>query len=226
MPLNLLAIGGAAFAGAAIYANLPTRLTIGAAVPTAAYLAQGKLLPIEKGADVQSAKPVLAGELFAKSPVLLYAIRRPGCMFCRRQVPPCFPNPIHSFDCSEAEQLSSLKGKLDSKGVRLVGVVHETLGVEEFKPYLKGDVFFDPEKHFYGPKQRWMPFWLGFLRVSTYVNAYETKRAGVKGNTEGEGRLLGGVYLVKDNELKFAHLEREWGDAADPKEVEKAIDSL
>jgi peroxiredoxin len=67
--------------------------------------------------------------MFAKSPVLLAVIRRPGCMFCRR----------------EAIYLSAMKDKLDAKNVRLIGVVHETKGVEEFKPYLAGDTFFDPE---------------------------------------------------------------------------------
>jgi hypothetical protein len=35
---------------------------------------------------------------------------------------------------------------------------------------------------------------MGFLRVSTYVNYYKTKKVGVAGNTEGEGRLLGGLF--------------------------------
>lgn len=58
---------------------------------------------------------------------MLAVIRRPGCMFCRR----------------EASYLSAMKDKLDAKNVQLIGVVHETKGVEEFKPYLKGHVFFD-----------------------------------------------------------------------------------
>jgi thiol-disulfide isomerase/thioredoxin len=193
-------------------------------------LAQGKLLPIEKGKDVLSATPIKvlkvlffsyllqAGDLFEKGPVLLAVIRRPGCMFCRR----------------EASQLSALKDKLDAKNVRLVGVVHETLGVEEFKPYLGGDVYFDQEvpktlsfinynvfqKHFYGPTQRWLPLWMGFLRFSTYINMVKTKQQKFEGNTAGEGRLLGGVYLIKGNEMVFAHLEKDWGDAVDPKKVE------
>lgn len=41
-----------------------------------------------------------------------------------------------------------MKDKLDAKNVQLVGVVHETKGAEEFKPYLKGDLYFDPEVSF------------------------------------------------------------------------------
>jgi len=208
---SLLGYGAVTAAmSAIIYANLPTRLTIGHVVPTVKYLAEGKLLPIEKGKDVLSAKPIKAEDLFAKGPVLMAVIRRPGCMFCRREV----------------GHLSAMKEKLDAKGVRLIGVVHETLGVEEFKPYLKGDVYFDAEKHFYGPNQRWLPLWMGFLRVSTYINAYKTKQEKFEGNTEGEGRLLGGVYLIRGDEMVFAHLEREWGDAVDPSKVEEALDRL
>ena len=39
--------------------------------------------------------------------------------------------------------LSSLKPELDKKGVALVGVVHETIGVEEFKPFFKGKIYLD-----------------------------------------------------------------------------------
>lgn len=56
-------------------------------------------------------------------------IRRPGCLFCRR----------------EASQLSDMKAKFDQKRVKMIAIVHETKGVEEFKPYFKGDVYFDPE---------------------------------------------------------------------------------
>jgi hypothetical protein len=82
---------------------------------------------------------------------------------------------------------------------------------------------------------------MGFLRVSTYTNAYKTKQEKFEGNTDGEGRLLGGlsfiflckltcnvlgVYLIKDDQVVFAHLEKEWGDAVNPKQVEEALNRL
>ncbi|KAI6189813.1 Selenoprotein U [Aphelenchoides bicaudatus] len=201
---------GAALAGTAIYANLPTKYTLGHIVPTVTYLAKGRLLPINKEGQAVETGEITAGDLFEKSPVLLAVIRRPGCMFCRR----------------EAKYLSDMKDKLDAKNVKLIGVVHETKGVKEFQPYLSGDVFFDPERHFYGPNQRWLPLWMGFMRLSTYTNMMKTKQEKFEGNTEGEGRLLGGVYLIKGNEMVFSHLEREWGDAVDPKQVEEALNKL
>ncbi len=41
--------------------------------------------------------------------------------------------------------MSKLKEELDQAGVALYGVVHETRGVDAFKPYLKGDVYLDVE---------------------------------------------------------------------------------
>ncbi|CAD5224935.1 unnamed protein product [Bursaphelenchus okinawaensis] len=204
-------VGAGAFAaafGAVFYANLPTRYTLGHVIPTVKYLAQGNLRLVEKGKDILTAKPIQASEIFDKAPTLLAVIRRPGCQLCRH----------------EAQQLSNLKDKLDKKGVQLVGVVHEFKGVDEFQPYLNGPVYYDDQKHFYGPNQRWLPHWMGLLRIGTYVNVYKTRD--VKGNVKGEGRLLGGVYLIKDGEMVFAHLEKEWGDAADPKEIERAIEQL
>lgn len=54
-------------------------------------------------------------------------IRRPGCVLARR----------------ETGELSKLKDQLDEKGVHLIGVVHETLGVEEFRPYFQGPIYYD-----------------------------------------------------------------------------------
>jgi hypothetical protein len=46
-----------------------------------------------------------------------------------------------------------------------------------------------------------LPLWMGFLRYSTYVNLYKTYQAGIEGNTEGEGRLLGGIIFIKKSKL-------------------------
>ncbi|PIO69584.1 hypothetical protein TELCIR_08587 [Teladorsagia circumcincta] len=160
-----LGYGALAVAGSALlYANLPTRWTLGAAVPSVDYLSKAKLIPI---IDDES--------------------------------------------------------RIDEKISVLVAVVHETKGVNEFKPYFKGDIYYDKERHFYGPNERWLPLWMGFLRIKTYVNMYKTKKAGFVGNTDGEGRLLGGLYLVSNNELIYTHLEKEWGDAANIDEVRDAI---
>jgi hypothetical protein len=48
------------------------------------------------------------------------AVRRPGCAFCRK----------------EASKLCSISEKMGEKGIRIIGVVHETLGVDDFRPFL------------------------------------------------------------------------------------------
>ncbi|KAK5981883.1 Glutaredoxin [Trichostrongylus colubriformis] len=209
---TMLAYGAlAAVGGVVLYANLPTRLTLGHVVPSVDYLSKAKLIPIitdENHIDERIA--VLASSLFDKGPTMVMAVRRPGCMFCRK----------------EAAALSSLEPEAKAAGIEMVAVVHETKGVNEFMPYFKGDVYYDKERHFYGPNQRWLPLWMGFLRIKTYWNAYKTKKAGFVGNSDGEGRLLGGVYLVVNNELVYSHLEREWGDAANIDEIRDAIRKL
>ncbi|EYB84544.1 hypothetical protein Y032_0314g2224 [Ancylostoma ceylanicum] len=200
----------AALGGAFLYANLPTRLTIGAVAPTASYLSGAKLVLISDEARVDETKMVQASSLFSKGPTMVMAVRRPGCMLCRK----------------EAAELSTLEPNMKAAGINLVAVVHETKGVNDFKPYFKGEVYLDKERHFYGPNERWLPLWMGFLRVGSYVNIYNARKAGYHGNTDGEGRLLGGVFLIANNELVYAHLEQEWGDAANLSEVRRAIEKF
>uniref|UniRef100_A0A7E4VIQ2 Peroxiredoxin-like 2A n=1 Tax=Panagrellus redivivus TaxID=6233 RepID=A0A7E4VIQ2_PANRE len=191
--------------GAVFYANLPTKFTLGGVAPTVSYLAAAKLIKIETEKDILKGKQIIAKDLFDAKPTLVMAVRRPGCTFCRK----------------EAKDLSQIKDKLDAAGVQLVGVVHETKGVDDFKPFLAGDVYFDSERRFYGPKERWMPVWMGFLRISTYLRARQTRDT--PGNFEGEGRLLGGVYLIDKERLIYSHLERTWGDPANIDEIVEAL---
>ena len=45
----------------------------------------------------------------------------------------------------EAAGLSSLKADLNQLNVPLYGIVHEELGVDEFRSYLKGELLLDTE---------------------------------------------------------------------------------
>ena len=115
--------------GAVLYANAPTRYTLGNVVPTVSHLAGAKLIKLNTEKDALTGKPILAKEIFDKGPTLVMAARRPGCTFCRK----------------EASELSSIKDKLDAAGVQLIAVVHEYQGADQFKPFLKGDLYFDTE---------------------------------------------------------------------------------
>ncbi|CAB3404676.1 unnamed protein product [Caenorhabditis bovis] len=210
--MEMLGFGALAALGSAIfYANLPTRLTIGAVAPSFSYLAQAKLLNVKGGVNdaesVDESESISGAKLFEPGPILVMAVRRPGCLLCRR----------------EAAQLYTLQPFLKEHGIRMAAVVHETLGANKFKEFFPSDVYLDTERHFYGPNERWLPIWMGFLRFGTYANVYRAKKAKIDGNLEGEGRLLGGVYLIANNEIVYTHLEKEWGDAADIDEVSAAV---
>lgn len=76
-----------------------------------------------------------AGDLWKEQPAIIFVVRRPGCPLCRE----------HALD------LSNKHPEFAAKGVRLVGVVHEKLGVEEFASgfFKNGEIYFDEEKAFF-----------------------------------------------------------------------------
>lgn len=124
----------------------------------------------------------------------------------------------------EAAGLSSLKPELDARGFNLYAVVHERLGHKEFQPYLKGEMFLDKERRFYGPKERWM-FLSGFVRASVWKSFFRAYQKGYEGNVKGEGRILGGVFVVGpgDEGILFEHRESEFGDHANTTEILEAV---
>lgn len=124
-------------------------------------------------------------------------------------------------------ELSSLKPELDQMGVNLVGVVHEEKGAKEFQPYLNSTIYLDKERGFYGPEERRM-FLSGFLRVSVWKSAFRAKGKGVEGNFVGEGRILGGVFVVGPEEqgILLDHKENEFGDKVDLKQVRDAVSKI
>lgn len=127
----------------------------------------------------------------------------------------------------EASELSSLKPELDQRGVNLVGIVHEKKGVKEFQPYLISPIYLDEERKFYGPEQRWM-FLSGFLRLSVWRSFSRARSRGVQGNLDGEGRILGGVFVVGPGEqgILLDHKEKEFGDKVDLKDVMDAVQKI
>lgn len=66
---------------------------------------------------------------------------------------------------------------------------------------------------------------LGFFRYSVWKSIFRARSKGVEGNLVGEGRLLGGVFVVGPGEqgILLDHKEKEFGDKADLKDVRAAI---
>ncbi|GMT20071.1 hypothetical protein PFISCL1PPCAC_11368, partial [Pristionchus fissidentatus] len=196
------------FLAALIYANLPTRLTIGHITPPLSHLKKAKLVKIEDEHSIDREKAI-SGESFLSTPSLVVAVRRPLCILCRR----------------EAAHISTLKPLLNEAGIRLVAVTYQTKGVNRFKNDFDGDVYLDTKRTFYGPHERWLPHWMGLLRFSLVLPLIASIREGLgrAHDLRGEGRLLGGVFLMDGNELVWSHLERYWGDKADVEEIKAAI---
>ena len=124
----------------------------------------------------------------------------------------------------EAVQLSKLEPTLSKLNVPLIAVLHEELGHEEFHAFFKGPLFYDHTKCFFGPVERRL-FMLGFLRIQTYTNIFQAK---AKGNLEGDGTLLGGVFVIGPGEsgVVFEHREKYWGDYVDTSDVIKAVEAM
>ena len=124
----------------------------------------------------------------------------------------------------EAVQLSKLEPTLSKLNVPLIAVLHEELGHEEFQAFFKGPLFYDHTKCFFGPVERRL-FMLGFLRIQTYANIFQAKP---KGNLEGDGTLLGGVFVIGPGEsgVVFEHREKYWGDYVDTSDVIKAVEAM
>jgi len=123
----------------------------------------------------------------------------------------------------EASKLTSLKSKFGK--VPLYGIVHQPFGLKEFGKFFDGEVFLDRQRRFYGPDERWMG-WSGFLRWGVWTNIYRSNRAGFEGNLKGEGRLLGGLFVIGNDCVLYQHQESEWGDHADYEKVLEAVQKV
>jgi len=129
----------------------------------------------------------------------------------------------------EALGLSSLRPALDKAGVNLCAVVHEDLGTEvrDFQPFFQGPIYLDEDHVFYGPRPRWM-FLSGFVRPSVWKAVFRAKGKNIENNLEGEGRLLGGLFVIGpgDQGILYEHRESEWGDHANHTTILEAVKSI
>jgi len=116
---------------------------------------------------------------------------------------------------------------MEAHGVRLHAVVHETLGAEEFKPFIKGDVYLDIERTFYGPQERWHGL-LSLLSYDALRNIISGMIKGTPGNVKGEGRLMGAVFVIGPGNqgILYQHHEKIYGDEANLDDVRAAIQKI
>lgn len=158
-------------------------------------------------------KTFKAKELWEKNGAVIMAVRRPGCFLCRE----------------EAASLSALKPKLEELGVPLYAVVKEQVKTEvkDFQPYFNGEIFLDDQKKFFGPQRRKMMF-MGFVRLGVWYNFFRARKGGFSGNLEGEGFILGGVFVVGAGKqgILLEHREKEFGDKVNPASILEAAKKI
>jgi len=68
----------------------------------------------------------------------------------------------------------------------------------------------------------------GFFRLSVWASFFRARGKDFQGNMKGEGRLLGGVYVIGpgDSGVLFEHRESEFGDHANLTDVMEAVKSI
>ncbi|KAJ1989243.1 hypothetical protein H4R33_002136 [Dimargaris cristalligena] len=177
---------------------------------TAATLTQLVGLPLRRldgvSADATPETTTIQSQsLWASRPVLVFVVRRPGCLLCRE----------------EAHTLAAQRATIETElGVTMVAVVHEELGALEFQEqFWRGPLYLDSEKGFFkaigGGKLKWSSAWT-MLLPSVFKNGRRATKAGVKGNFKGQGRIMGGLYIVKpeDRGIAFEYKEKVFGDHA------------
>ncbi|KAI8058601.1 AhpC/TSA antioxidant enzyme-domain-containing protein [Syncephalis plumigaleata] len=148
---------------------------------------------------------------------LLQIARRPGCTFCRE----------------EAGLIEERRDIIEKQlNTRIYVVFHERPGVDEFvKDYFPhpNDVFIDESKGFYkatgGGKLRWGGL-STFLKPSFWSIYQRNRSRDVSGNLKGEGRILGGLYVLKpgDGGIQYEHVESQFGDIASLENVIQACE--
>lgn len=112
----------------------------------------------------------------------------------------------------------------------MAAIVHEKLGATDFADnYWCGDTYFDQEKKFFmaigGGKLRWGGY-MDIFKPSFLKRYKEASSNGVKGNLEGEGRILGGLYIVAPGRVIYEYPESEFGDHAPVDEVMEILKNV
>ncbi|KAJ6661651.1 hypothetical protein lerEdw1_013890 [Lerista edwardsae] len=140
-----------------------------------------------------------------------------------------FLEKIELKTLGQASELSSLKPELDKLGVPLYAVVKEDIGTEvvDFQPYFKGEIFLDEKKRFYGPRKRTMLF-LGFFRLSVWLNFFRARSSGYTGNMNGEGIILGGTFVLGAGKqgILLESREKEFGNKVNLTAVLDAVKKI
>ena len=114
-------------------------------------------------------------------------------------------------------------------GVGLVAVCHEELGAAEYAGIFGGKVYVNTTREFFGPNFRWFGL-MTLFKPSVISSLVSSWRYGhfATSNMLGEGRLLGGLYVVGPGThgVVYRFDEPQPGVYAPDEEVLRAVESL
>mmetsp|Transcript_13054 Transcript_13054/g.39554 ORF Transcript_13054/g.39554 Transcript_13054/m.39554 type:complete len:185 (+) Transcript_13054:118-672(+) len=153
-----------------------------------------------------SGSTLTASQIWASQPVVIFLIRRPGCVLCR----------------AFANTLVENKGKLDAMGVKLVGIVKEwdQAEIDDFtKKFWPADIFFDESKKIFTSLTDGMETKLSLAQMlnpfsAAWKAARKAKQTVTDHNLKGEGQIPGGLLVMKSGGggIVYSHLETFFGD--------------
>lgn len=111
----------------------------------------------------------------------------------------------------------------------LVAVCHEELGAAEYAGILGEKVYVNTTREFFGPNFRWFGLRGLFSRslISNLISSWRHGH-GASANMRGEGRLLGGLYVVGAGAhgVVYRFEEPQPGVYAPKEEVLRAVEFL
>jgi hypothetical protein len=132
-----------------------------------------------------------------------------------------------------ASLISKLQKEKQLKPPRLIGVVHERLGTDEFRDFFPGGLLvLDADRNLFKAIGDNKASLFDMLRPSVWKHLSRAKSKGVEGNMKGDGMQLGGLLLIASSTssgnsgssasssisdigpLLFQYCEKEFGDHA------------
>jgi hypothetical protein len=164
--------------------------------------------------------PVAASSLWADGrPVVLYLLRRPGCLLCRATAKKLW------------EAADAVTAAAGGGADRLVCVAHEWLPAEiaAFRDgFWRGPIFKDQAKALFaalgdGKVRRASALSLLNPLSRMWAHGREAKKVVADSNFVGDGLTLGGVMVVKGGAVVWAFKEEQFGDAPEPQAVVDAV---
>jgi hypothetical protein len=121
------------------------------------------------------------------------------------------------FEKEEAAELASYRELFEACNVRMVCVVKERIGVGSLYKFWQGEIFLDEGLEFYKAIHGGNLNRVGisaFLGRAIYSNYRRAGSKGYSGDTKGEGRVLGGLYIVTRDQVVYEYPEKISGDHA------------